>query len=532
MSSFSNKIFVLGLDGCTWQLLDPLIDEGIMPNLKKVVLNGVRGVLESTLPPYTAPAWVSCVTGVNPGKHGIYGFTLKKRGVVEGEFVDSTQIRVPKVWEYVNKAGLTVGLINVPVTYPVEPLDGFIVPCFLTPLGKEDYSYPQSIYRDFLVPNNYIINVRLAKVQEFSEATVAKTIDDLKNMTANRYRVMEALKDAYDPDFFMIVFQSIDKIQHKFWKYIDPNDPLSETSSARKIRPLLLRVYRQIDDIIGTIIDRLDRDTTLYLVSDHGFGSQRRNFFLNKWLAANGFLTIRKSELVVFRLFSRYFRNAKFFKRNVDILDHPIYRFIDFEKSEFIGSDPYEQGIYYLGDPADNNYFERISLLKNKLSMLTDPDTGESMFEKVYHRRELYRGDYIDHAPDIVLKQRNPSYNLTRGFPLKNMFFSDILNASGCHQPEGIFAAYGRNIKAGKTINADITDITPTILFNMGLPVSKLFDGVVHKDIFTKEFQTACSIVRPNKDQIMTKAPVQQVSYSCDEKEEIAARLKDLGYFD
>lgn len=194
MSENSKKTFVLGLDGASWDLLNPLMDQGVMPNLQKIVEGGTSGVLQSTIPPYTAPAWVSCVTGVNPGKHGIFGFTLHDGIGGPREFVGSNYVKVPKLWHYVNDAGKTVGMINIPVTYPAELVDGFCVPGFLTPLGKEDFTYPVSIYKEFLKPIDYVINVRISQISEFSEKVFLRVIDDIKDCTQKRYEAMKALR--------------------------------------------------------------------------------------------------------------------------------------------------------------------------------------------------------------------------------------------------------------------------------------------------------------------------------------------------
>jgi predicted AlkP superfamily phosphohydrolase/phosphomutase len=532
MTKNNRKIFVLGIDGGTWDLLIPLIDEGVMPNLGKIVKNGSSGILESTLPPYTAPAWVSCITGVNPGKHGIFGFTIKKNGIVQGEFVDSTRISVPKIWNYINNAGKTAGLINVPITYPAEPVDGFMVPCFFTPLGKKDYTYPQSIYEDVLVPANYVINVRQAEKQVLSEETATEVIHDIKNMAQRRYEVMEALQGTYNPDFFMVVFTCLDKVQHKFWKFLDPSNSMAKTSLASKLRPLLLSVYEEIDAIIGKILAKLAGNTTLYIVSDHGFGAQNKTFFINKWLVQNGFLKLKKFRFISYRLVTKYFKKRNFFNRNVDIFDNPIYKFINKKRSFFIGSDPYEQGIYFIGNPSSADYLDKISLLKQQLATIKDPETGKLLFKRCYHRDELYSGEYATDAPDVILKLQDYSINIIRGYPLKNKIFSATLKPTGCHKPMGIFAAYGKDIVPDNKVYASIKDVTPTVLYNMGLPVNSEMDGEVRKEIFSKRFQESHEIIYSDDFKFMRENTVQKSNYTDSEIEDVAAKLKDLGYFE
>ncbi|MFX0195062.1 MAG: alkaline phosphatase family protein [Candidatus Hodarchaeota archaeon] len=526
------KIVVLGLDGASWDLLDPLMEKGLMPNLKRIVGDGVSGILESTIPPYTAPAWVSCITGVNPGKHGIFGFTLKNNGVAKGEFVDSSLIRMPKLWDWINEAGKTVGLINIPITYPAGPVDGFVVPCFLTPLGKEDYTYPPSIYRDFLLPLDYVINVRIGAIQGFSEEIFVKTVNDVKYMAQRRCEVMEALRAVYNPDFLMIVFTALDKVQHKFWKYLDPRDQMYETAFAQRFRPLLLSVYEQMDGIIGRILDKLDNNSTLYIVSDHGFGPQKKNFFMNKWLANNGFLKVRKTSVIRYRFLLRSAKRLDFFARNVDVFNNPIYECVHYGKSSFIGSDPYEQGVYFIGKACDSEYSDKISKLKQKLGEVKDPETGMYLFERVYHREELYTGNHTNKAPDIILRLKDYGYNITRGFPLKNKIFNRVEKPAGCHRPAGIFVAYGKDIVPGKETSASIMDVTPTVLYEMGLPVHSEMDGKARKEIFSDSFQDSHEMTHAEAAQIPKRRVAEEIGYSDGEKEEIAGRLKDLGYLD
>ncbi|OGL44894.1 MAG: hypothetical protein A2W05_06465 [Candidatus Schekmanbacteria bacterium RBG_16_38_10] len=526
--SINRKTFIIGLDGASWDLLNPLMDEGVMPNLKRIVDNGTSGNLLSTIPPYTAPAWVSCVTGVNPGKHGVFGFTVKKKGVpgANPQFVESSGVNVPKLWNYINNNGRTVGLINVPITYPAETVNGFVVPCFLTPLKKVDYTYPVSIYREFLMPADYVINVRMAESHNPSVDAIPQIINALMDMTQKRFQVMESLLKAYQPDFFMIVFTSLDKVQHKFWKYLDPNNPMYVSSVGENIRHHLTSIYNLMDRIIGKIIEGIDDLTTLYIVSDHGFCSKDKIFYINKWLAKNGYLKLKKTAMLKQHFFGG--NSVKDFSdRNIDILNHPIYRFVDMGKSCFIGSDPYEQGIYCINDMAE----KKLDKLVQDLKGLKDNETGLNLFKKVCRKSEIYSGDYAHMAPDVILQMEDYSCDFVRGYTLRKGTIFRVKNAQGSHHPKGIFAAYGRDIAARKKVDADIMDIAPTILYNMGFPVSSIMDGKVLGEIFNNRFVETNEIKR--EDYTISSGTKQSSPvYTDEDKEEIAARLGELGYLD
>lgn len=523
---------MLGLDGGSWNLLEPLMNQGIMPNLQKLVKKGSSGVLQSTIPPYTAPAWVSSTTGVNPGKHGVFGFTEKKNGVTTGNFVDSTHLRVARIWNYINNTGGTCGLINVPITYPVETVNGFMVPCFFTPLEKRDYTYPESIFREILEPHKYVINIRLSGKKIHSEEGIAQLVKNLKNMTERRFKVMEKLREIYNPDFLMVVFTSMDKLQHKFWKYLDNNEDLYKTELAARVRPLLLSVYQQIDEVIGKVMVQLDSNVSLYLISDHGFGPQKKFLFMNKWLAENGFLSIKVARLLMYRMQYRYFNKKEFFTRNLDVFKHPIYKSINYGKSFFIAGDQYEHGIYATRNYSNSNFYKKIADLIEKLSAMRESDSGKPIFEKVFQRDEIYEGEFKHIAPDIVLKLNDYSMNILRGFPRKNRIIAQCTGPDGCHRPEGIIAAYGKDVAVGGKVRASIMDLMPTILYNMGLQIPKNIDGVVRKEIFKKNFKDENDIAWCDPLKNLERTHGEENRYQKAEKEQIAAQLRDLGYFE
>ncbi len=540
MNQAKGKVFVLGLDGGSWDILKPLMQQGYMPNLQKLCAHGASGILNSTVPPYTAPAWVSCVTGMNPGKHGVFGFTLKTGEGTKKAFVSSRAVKTPKIWHYLNAAGKQVGLINIPITYPAERVDGFMLPCFLTPQGKTDFSYPVSLYKDLLKhTDDYIINVRIAGRKLDNEPQVQKFLSDILFATQKRFEAMKYLWQAYSADFFMIVFTCLDKIQHKFWKYLDADSPLYNSPTAEKWRPQIIKIYQLIDDIIGYIIEHIDNDTILYVVSDHGFGPFDKRVFINKWLSREGLLSLSKTRFYLAKVLAKTkLQGISHLQRNISVAANPLMHCIDFPKTLFYGSDVYEQGIYFNHESArlksgDVAYENELNRLKEKLLLLNDPVNGERFVDEVFFRDEVYHGPYVSQAPDILLRMKNYSYLINTSIPLKEAgFCQPVKGAEGCHRLEGIFAAYGNGIHQHKNINASIIDITPTALYSMGLAVSREIDGRVLKDIFTPVFQNTKKVVYSEKDLVCELEEAKDTEYNSREEMEIKAQLQDLGYLD
>jgi predicted AlkP superfamily phosphohydrolase/phosphomutase len=172
-----------------------------------------------------------------------------------------------------------------------------------------------------------------------------------------------------------------------------------------------------------------------------------------------------------------------------------------------------------------------VQLIKN-LKELLDYKTQQPIFEKVYTKKELYNGDYLEHAPDIILKMKDYSINILRGYPIKGKIIKKIDSPEGCHDPNGIFAVYGNDIVSGKKINASIMDVTPTVLYNMGLSVHKDMDGVVQQQIFKAYYKENRDITYLDHPIIDEKRDVRKKSYTKSEKEDVANKLRDLGYFD
>jgi predicted AlkP superfamily phosphohydrolase/phosphomutase len=155
-----NKVLVIGLDGATFNVIKPLLKEGRLPNLKRLVEEGSHGNLVSTTPPLSPVAWTSFITGSNPEKHGIYDFLMRKGN--EGytvKFSNGGDRKVKPIWEIINKTGgELVGIVNVPMSYPPDIVNNFIVSGFDAPGTDSSSMHPSELYDEILERfGNYII---------------------------------------------------------------------------------------------------------------------------------------------------------------------------------------------------------------------------------------------------------------------------------------------------------------------------------------------------------------------------------------
>jgi len=411
---------------------------------------------------------------------------------------------------------------------------------FLTPQEKTDFTYPNVLYEELLKETGtYIINVRISGREINIEEQLNDFIDEIAFCTRKRLEAMKILWSKYSPDFFMIVFNCLDKIQHKFWKFMDIENPLYYTTMAEKARPKLFEVYQLVDDVIGYILKTMDENTTLYIISDHGFGPLEKRVLLNKWLAQQGLMSLKKGKAYLNKLlYWSGLRKVSFFSCNIGVFDNPVDHCIDFTKTLFFSSDVYEQGVYFnqkAEQVQQGNicYEEELSRLKEKILALRDPTNGELFVDEVCFREDIYWGPHVKQAPDLVLRMMDYGYLLNKCVPLRgDDFLREVKGPNGCHRSEGIFAAYGKNIDQHRGFEASIMDITPTILYNLDIPVPKDMDGKVLKEIFVSDFQNMTNLRYSEEGLSACITETKETGYSEKDEREIRSHLKELGYFD
>jgi predicted AlkP superfamily phosphohydrolase/phosphomutase len=144
--SKNGKLVLIGLDGGTFRVLRQLVDAGVMPNLARFLGEGASGTLLSTHPPVTCPAWPTMFTGVNPGKHSIFSFTCRNADRTKPHTASLLEVQSPTLWELIGSAGYRAGVMNVPITFPAQPLNGFMVSGFPAPGGCPQVVWPREQY--------------------------------------------------------------------------------------------------------------------------------------------------------------------------------------------------------------------------------------------------------------------------------------------------------------------------------------------------------------------------------------------------
>ncbi|MHC4622330.1 MAG: alkaline phosphatase family protein [Planctomycetota bacterium] len=526
-----NKILIIGLDGGTWKILRPMMAAGKMPNLKALSERGAAGTLTSTIPPVTAPAWTSFQTGVNPGKHGIFDFQSFDPETRQSSLVNSGSIPVKTVWDLVSSAGKKVITINVPLTYPPrEDPNRITIGGMLSPREDAGLIYPNQLYHKFIRKVGYQITA--GPLERRLSTKLERFIQQETDVEKKRFQVAKMLMDEFPWDLFMLHIQSSDGIQHCFYPHLDPecSDFHRDTFNA------ISGFYEAIDREIGMLLETVNDNVTVIVLSDHGFRPLRRYVNLNAWLRSQGMLSssslnirgrcielMRKYDVLRIRkrIAGRLLRNFLPLRSIATTVNN---RALDWSRTRAFMPNGTVFGSIFVLDR------ENLQTLKHELVrellQLVDPQTQRKVIRKTYARATCFSGPYVKLLPDLLIE---PSEEYSFGIPLlaDTKLFREAkypYDFAGTHDLEGILVLAGNRIKAGARVRADITDICPTILAVMQIAVPRYIDGRVLQDVFTERVNVQIE----KTDGLPASEHVDRTERA--DNEEVRKRLADLGY--
>jgi len=527
------KLMVIGIDGAEWSLINLWTGEGKLPMFRKLIEEGTSGLLKSTLPPITPPAWTSAFTGVNPGKHNIFGF-FKQEGYGL-RLVNATDRKAKAIWEILSENGLKVIVVNVPVTYPPEKVNGIMISGMVGFRDtSHDYAYPEEIKSE-LDQIGYILDVPL-------EARLGHALDAQHPLDMIERRKLAAIHliTNYPWDLFVVVFSAPDRVQHFFWKYMNGSD------EEHSFKDVILRTYQAIDGAIQELLELVDMDTDLIIFSDHGFGPLRKEILLNNWFKNLGLLKcIESSKPGILERISRRVTHHLPSHLKPSFAIHggqrvttgpPALRNIDWSKTKvwLEASDGRVtinlRGRQPLGivEPSDEYENLKDDIIK-KLSELADPDNGEKVIENVHKREEIWHGPYARNGSDLLVEPKAEYCLQTQ--PCGEQLFRKPKELSADHRLYCVFISYGPDVKKNHRIrNAELIDIAPTILHMMHMPIPRDTDGKVLKEIFSEKSKLATRAVQHERSRGRKPKAEQKEIYTKKEEEEIKERLTRLGY--
>lgn len=565
-----DKTLIIGLDGATFDIIGPMIEKGKLKNLKRLIERGVKGNLRSTIPPLSPVAWTSFNTGKNAGKHGVFSFTQLKENSYEIQYVNALSRKAKPFWVTLSEYGKKVGILNVPISFPPDKVNGFMISGMDAPGLDSNFTYPPQLKKELLDRfSDYTIDYSF--IGSVKKKTGNKILQDLFKADEKRCEIAKYLMKRENWDFFLVVFVGIDRVQHFFWHCMEESHPRYHEKGSELYRDAIFNMYDDMDRLVGELIADTPESTNIIVISDHGagpFDDSLPNLNLNSWLIENEYLAlktkrgffsegVKNRELNLLKNLRQYLRKGlpsglrRWLKAALPGLhekfqSHLYFSAIDWTKTrafasydEFMargirvnlkGREP--QGIINPG----NEYEILLDELINKISDFEHPFTHLPVVDKVFRREELFSGPYADRSPDLVVYWKDNAFfspqaaNSKTDSRKKESFSLTNILRSGEHRRNGIFIAAGPDILKGEEVeDADITDISPTVLYMFDLPVDNDMDG----NVLTHIFQQRTTENRPVRYSEPADVYVREHrTYSEKEQKLIKKRLKDLGYLE
>lgn len=520
-----------------------------MPNLQRMMKQGVYSKLNSTIPPDSAPSWPSMITGCNAAKHSIYDFT-EKHGYSLGPRKPQFPKNLP-LWDLLSANGKKVGFINVPLTFPPQETNGFIISGFPVPEDAE-YTFPKELKPEIeRVTDGYLIEIDM---REDDDAVIAQLNEEAEKRTAAAIHMMKTR----EWDFLMVVYTGTDRMQHDFWRYLDKESADYNTGHAARIREKVFSYLEHIDSCIGKIRASAPVDTIMMIVSDHGSGPLHKYININSLLLEKGYLKLKNSAGTNFRKFvynigitpqgiytlARKLGIKKIKQKSEE--DGLVARMIkklflsydvdvDWQRTKAFYVGMVGWGPIYInlagrepqGSVSPQDY-EKVR--DDIISDIKDLEyNGRKIVVDAWRREEIYSGPFVEKAPDIIFRPIDGySCFYAHNFPSLQTVMSSF-GISGDHRYEGILVVSGPGIGRGTLPeNPNVLDITPTILHMFGMAIPDHIDGRPIMGLFDRNSDLA----KPPRSTaaVASAAPAKAVGWSEEQSKEIEERLRSMGY--
>ncbi len=455
------KLVIIGLDCATPRtLFEDFFDD--CPNIKKMVENGVYGKLRSCNPPITIPAWMVMSTGKKAGTLGLYGFRHRKENLYDDYWIaTSYNIKEPKVWEILTEKGLKSCILGLPPTYPVQPLNGYLVSGFITPDITSSYTYPPILKEEIKEKvGKYILDVNF-RVED-------KTIllKEIYEMTKVQFKTVKYLMQNKDWDYFKFVIIGLDRFHHAFWKFYDKKHPKHEPGN--RFENEMRKYYQYLDQEVGEILDLTDENTITMIVSDHGAKAMKGLVCVNMALEDLGLLKFKVRPKPGTRL-----ANAEIDWDNTYAWGWGGYYARIFLNVE--GREPH-------GIIKRKDYEKMRDVIIKKLKSIKD-NNGNPMNTIVYKPEELFES-INGNPPDLMVYFDNLNWRSagTVGYDSMYLDENDTGPDDAVHDWFGVYVLYNPMKKLGNNLGTkSILDIAPTSLKILGFEIPNDMEGTVIK---------------------------------------------------
>lgn len=542
-----NRLLMIGLDGATWDVLKPLLTH--LPNLKKVMEDGVGIDLESVFPPITGPAWLTLATGLSPEQTGVFDFLCWHDEVSKLVGLSSHDFAGRSFWDFLSASGKKVGLVGYPMLYPSYPVNGFMV-AGIGASVHQDFTWPLSLKEELqeVVPDYEIhLDYHAPRYED-----VDLFLKDLRHIFAQKIAVAEHLVSTKAWDFCMVVLSETDWLQHVMWQYWQKPD--SQWHQA------FIDFWIEVDRAVGHLLAIVGPETNVMLVSDHGFGQNSSRLWLNRWLEQEGFLIRKGSNLQEKRgALNKQFRQfAGRIRQSIRQIAMDMHlgkiapRFFDWagqrtRRFYYSVSEEIDRANSLLYDPGHTIAFGGLYFGKNVL-----PEQRPQIIKKLkqslektakatgvhFDLRETNKDGHSNNSPyrppDLLLLADGGGCIFEKGWSGGDIFEKKPHSNrhTGAHRQTGVLIAAGPDIAVGQgymRIDASLVDIAPTILYLMGETcISDSMKGKVLTSLVSDEFMNQVNL--PERKEGLSEDIAAIESRTDDEEAALIERLKGLGY--
>jgi predicted AlkP superfamily phosphohydrolase/phosphomutase len=525
------RVLLVGWDGADWRILDPMLEEGMLPNLRSLIDRGAKGVLKSTVPNHSWAAWPSFLTGMEPSNHGVYDIFEKEVGGRRSLPVTYRSIKERTMLADLTAAGVPTVMTNLPLTFPPPRIEGKLVAGGVLP-KRRPFTHPQGLAEEMHragVP--FPINgMSWTTFRNRPEPFLAEA----RELTEARTRANLWLLDETDWRFASLIYVATDRVQHCLDKYVAPDHPDFQSLSRQPLAEKVRDIYRLLDDGLGSILERAGHHDLVLFVSDHGFQSATRALHMDRLLERMGFLRFAASNAVFGPMQWGPMRAAA--RKVYDVLGlHgkvSLPQSVNWQKTvaytsvrstgegvslNVAGREP--EGI------VDPNEFEVIrGKVQDALASFVDPKTGKKPIARALRREDVFHGRFSETAPDILLEPA-PLYSLTHArTPIED---ADWL--SGDHRMNGVIAAAGPHVRPDAFAEpAFLVDMAPTILAALGTSSPVKHDGQVLSALVGEEGQAAAARAATDS----SSEDRDSSGLDDTEAEELEDHLRGLGYLE
>jgi predicted AlkP superfamily phosphohydrolase/phosphomutase len=537
------RLTVIGLDAATLQVAEPLIAEGHLPSLSRLLGEGSGGVLRSTTHPLTPHAWATLVTGVNAARHGIWDFTERDESGYRLRFVNGSFRRAPAVWDRLTAKGRVSGLVGIPFTWPAPRIEGFSVAGFDAAAREEGMTYPPELVSE--------LARRYGSIELDNRFPIGKDgrvdLDIVRRAADQKVDLTLWLAERFEPSLLFIVFMAADHIQHLCW------DDWERDGAASPVA----EVYRILDERVGRLLEWLGPERDVMVVSDHGAGRLHGVVNLNAWLAGQGYLSYvgggaRLGRRAVDRVFElrRHVpdRLRSAVKRRLPALrerayEREEYSAIDWESTQAFSYGTFGNVVVNVrgreahGVVSPGDEYERVRAdIAEKLLDLRGPG-GEPIVAAVHRREDLFEGPELDKVPDLLVEFDEYAWLGKGNLKSRSDSVWDRIEIEpgsehsyvGSHRHEGLVVLAGPSLQPGVKLSAGIQDIAPTLLYLLGEPVPTELEGRVLLEAIDgglaeqrpPEYEEG-EAVRMGKSE----------EYAADDSAVVEERLRGLGYIE